>query len=295
MEEEVKEIRKIRIDEPDYPKSLKDIADPPQAIYVRGQIPNSDFLGIVGTRRFSLYGKQVALEISQELVLAGLGVVSGMARGIDTFSHQGCLEAGGKTIAVLGTGVDEASIYPKENLILSREIIRQGGCLISELEPGAAGSQFTFPQRNRIISGLSIGVLIVEAKKKSGALITARLAKEQGKKVFAIPGPIYSLNSWGPNYLIKHGAKLVQSADDILEELDFEPKPIASLGQKKENIDDSSPEGVILRALKEQSLHIEEIIKRTSLSAQQVCGLLAIMEIKGKIRNLGNNNFMINH
>ncbi len=292
MEEE---IRKIKIDEPDYPKLLKNIADPPPVIYIKGQIPKTDFFAIVGTRRFSLYGKQVALEISRELALAGLGIISGMAKGIDSFSHQGCLEANGKTIAVLGAGIDEASIYPKENLNLSREIINQGGCLISELEPGSRGSQFTFPQRNRIISGLSVGVLIVEAKKKSGALITARLAEKQGKKLFAIPGPIHSLNSWGPNYLIKNGAKLVQTADDILKELNLEPKLNLLLGQKQEINSNSSPEGLILQILKEQSLHIEEIIKRTNLSAQQVCGLLSIMEIQGKIRNLGNNNFAIKH
>ena len=287
------EIRKIRIDELDYPELLKNIADPPPAIYIKGQIPKANFFAIVGTRRFSLYGKQVALEISRDLALAGLGIISGMARGIDTFSHQGCLEAGGKTIAVLGAGIDEASIYPKENLNLSREIVKQGGCLLSELEPGAAGSQFTFPQRNRIISAMSIGVLIVEAKEKSGALITARLAREQGKKVFAIPGPIHSLNSWGPNYLIKHGAKLAQTADDILKELNLAQELSSHLEQKQEIVSDSSPEGLILRMLKEQSLHIEEIIKRTNLSAQQVCGLLAIMEIRGRIRNLGNNNFAI--
>lgn len=214
-------IRKVKIIDSDYPALLKKIPEPPPVIYIRGKLPQGKCFAIVGARDYSLYGKRVVLNITAELTRAGFIIVSGLAHGIDTFSHQSCLKNNGKTIAVLGTGVDDASIFPKENLKLAHKIIENNGCLISEVPPGESGTPQNFPRRNRIISGLSIGVLVVEAKKRSGALITARWARVQNKKLFAIPGPIYKLNSYGPNSLIKQGAKIVQSANDILNEFNF--------------------------------------------------------------------------
>ncbi|MEK7519373.1 MAG: DNA-processing protein DprA, partial [Patescibacteria group bacterium] len=210
-------------------------------------------------------------------------IISGLAPGIDTFAHQITTEKRGRTIAVLGTGLDEKSIYPQSNLKLAREIVKTGGCLISEYPPGTHGSKLTFPQRNRIVSGLSLGVLVVEAKQKSGALITANYAFSQKRKVFAVPGPIHSSNSKGPHYLIKKGAKLVESADDILKELNL---PFA----KNKIIEgETEEERLILRVLNEESLYIDKIIEKTKFSTPITASTLAILEIKGKVRNLGGN------
>ena len=237
------EIQEISINDENYPKSLKEIKDAPKVLYYIGSLskPDEKIFAIVGTRLCSSYGKQVALEIAGDLAEAGLTIVSGLAPGIDTFSHQATLERKGRTIAVLGTGLDEKSLYPKDNIKLSRKIVETGGCLISEYPPGTPGSKITFPQRNRIVSGLSLGVLVIEAKQKSGALITANLAFEQKRKVFAVPGPIHSSNSKGCHYLIKKGAKLVESASDILKELNlnlliYEINRIAGGENEQENL-----------------------------------------------------------
>jgi DNA processing protein len=217
-----------------------------------------------------------------------------MAPGIDTFSHRAVVEKRKRTIAVLGTGLDEKSIYPQTNLDLSRKIIEYGGCLISELPEGTKGTKFSFPRRNRIISGLSSAVLVVEAKEKSGSLITADCAKQQGKKLFAVPGPIYSLNSFGPNKLIKEGAKLVENANDILDGLGFfNLKQIQRPSEKKYYEPENEEEKIILSALKEEALHIDKIIKITKLNASVVATSLALMEISGKIRNLGGNTYAL--
>ena len=290
----MEEVKTIDINNKEYPKLLKEIKDPPKILYIRGEIlTNGSCFAVVGTRKFSPYGKQVALEIAGDLAEAGLTIVSGLAPGIDTFAHQAVVEKGKRTIAVLGTGIDERSIYPQSNLKLAQKILETGGCLISEYPPGTPGSQFTFPQRNRIISGLSLGVLVVEAKEKSGALITANQAKKQGRKVFAIPGSIYSSNSKGCHYLIKNGAKLVENANDILKELNL---PICSSpGNEHKLLGENEEENLILNALKEESLYIDKIIEKTKLSAAEVASTLAVLEIKGKVRNLGNNIYAINH
>ncbi len=214
------EIKTLKFSDKNYPALLKKIPDPPKTLYYRGnkEIKGNCF-AIVGSRLCSAYGKEIAYSISYRLAKAGLTIVSGMARGIDSFSHLAALEAGGQTIAVLGTGLDEKSIYPQENLKLAQKILQGKSCLISEYPQGTRGDKFTFPKRNRIISGMSLGILVVEAKYKSGALITAALAKKQKREIFAVPGPIYSVNSKGTNLLIKNGAKMIESADDILKEL----------------------------------------------------------------------------
>ncbi|MBZ9572315.1 DNA-processing protein DprA [Patescibacteria group bacterium] len=295
------EIKTISIEDKNYSKLLKEIKDPPKILYYLGEMkavahsgePRSEerdesCFAIVGTRRCSIYGKRVALEIAGDLAEAGLTIVSGFAPGIDTFAHQAVVERRKRTIAILGTGLDEKSIYPKSNLKLVKKILELGGTLISEYPPGTHGSEFTFPQRNRIISGISLGILVVEAKKRSGALITANWAMMQGRKIFAIPGPIHSSNSKGCHFLIKKGAKLVESANDILKELNL------PLKKKGEELKGETPEeNLILEVLKKESLYIDKITQKTKLSTATVASTLAILEIKGKVRNLGGNIYAI--
>ena len=286
-------IRILKIEDKNYPKLLKGIKEPPKVLYYRGELnPGDQCFAIVGTRRCSDYGKQVALEMAGDLAEAGLIIVSGLAPGIDTFAHTATVERKKRTIAVLGTGIDEKTIYPQSNLKLAQRILETGGCLISEYPPGTPGSKFTFPQRNRIISGLSLGVLVVEAKEKSGALITANWAKKQGRKIFAIPGLIHSLNSKGPHYLIKNGAKLVENANDILKELNL---PAGRQVYQKGIIGETEEENLILETLKEGPLDIDKIIEKTRLPAATVASTLSILEIKGKVRNLGNNVYAISY
>ena len=288
----MEEIKEINIEDKNYPKLLKKIKNPPKILYYRGKMePEENCFAVVGTRRYSYYGKQTALEIAGGLAEAEVIIVSGLAPGIDTFSHSAAVERNKRTIAVLGTGVDTESIYPKSNLKLAERILETGGCLISEYPPGTPGSKITFPQRNRIISGLSFGVLVVEAKAKSGALITASWARKQQRLVFAVPGPIHSLNSKGPHILIKKGAKLTESADDILRELKLPQKTTGILFTEGKNADES----LILNALKEEILYIDKIIEETKMPASRVASALAILEIEGKIRNLGGNLYAISN
>lgn len=178
-------------------------------------------MAIVGTRLCSSYGRQAAFDLSKAAADMGITVVSGLAPGIDTFAHLAAIKRNKRTIAVLGTGLDDESIYPKENIYLSKKIISAGGCLISEYPPETKGARFTFPRRNRIISGLSLGVLVIESKESGGSMITASYALAQKRKLFALPGSIYALNSKGTNNLIKKGAKLIDNIYDILKELDL--------------------------------------------------------------------------
>jgi len=287
------DIKEIKIDDPDYPAELKKISDAPKVLYYRGDFisKKDSCFGIVGTRRTSVYGQQATLQLTGELVDAGITIVSGMAPGIDTFAHQTCVQKNARTIAVLGTGLDEKSIYPQQNLQLSRDIIKNGGCLISEYPPGTPGYPNNFRQRNRIVSALSLGVLVVEAKEKSGSLITAGFAKLQQKKLFAVPGPIYSLNSKGPNKLIKEGATLVESAQDIFDVLGIEKVKSTQTKISGEN----EIESAILLAIKEEPLYIDKIIEKTKLSPSIVVTHLALMEISGKVRNLGGNTYSLNN
>ncbi len=301
----MEEIKKIGIEDKNYPKLLKKIKNAPKVLYFRGKIkPDETCFAIVGTRRYSSYGKQVALEIAGQLNEAGLTIISGLAPGIDTFAHTAVVEqgkparnasrwkrdAGGRTIAVLGTGLDEKSIYPKENIKLAKKIVELEGLLISEYPPGTRGTRFTFPQRNRIISGLSKGVLVIEAKQKSGSLITANYAFSQKRKLFAIPGSIYSLNSRGTNFLIKQGAKLVDNANDILQELKlFAPPTTSNAAGGTQTLE----ENLISDTLKEESLHLDKIIEKTKLNPSIVASVLTVLELKGKVRNLGGNIYAL--
>lgn len=290
----VQDIRKITIEDKSYPKLLKEIKNAPKILYYRGSLPQAEenCFAIVGTRLYSTYGKQLALEIAGDLAGTGLTIVSGLAPGIDAFCHQATVEQGKRTIAVLGTGLDEKSIYPQSNLKLVEKILEIGGCLISEYPPGTRGTQFTFPQRNRMVAGLSLGVLVVESKIKGGALITAEWAKRYKRKVFAVPGSVYSSNSKGCHYLIKQGAKLAENANDILKELNIN---LSIDKNNKFNKSDNKEEVLILKILKEGSLDVDKIIERTKLPAPKVASLLAVLEIKGNVRNLGGNIYAISH
>lgn len=219
---EKEKINLITIQDENYPKLLKEIYAPPAALYVRGCLSPKDelSLGIVGTRRLSSYGQQITPIITSELSKSGITIVSGLAKGIDTIAHKAAIENKGRTIAVLGSGVDKKSVYPAINKHLSEQII-QNGAVVSEFPINTEPLAQNFPQRNRIISGLCLGILVIEAPEKSGAMITAKDALEQNREVFAVPGHILSPNSLGPNNLIKMGAKLVNQASDILEELNI--------------------------------------------------------------------------
>ncbi len=219
-----KEIQTISLSDKNYPESLKNITDPPICLYIKGEFPkNTLFFSVVGTRLPTPYGQQIAYKLSRKLAEAGLIIVSGLALGIDTIAHRGCLDAGEKTIAVLGCSIDR--VYPTENFFLHKRIIQNKGIIISEVAPGKTVTKELFSQRNRIISGLSCGVLVIEGSERSGTLITARFAGEQGKDLFAVPGPITSTKSFVPNLLIQNGAKLVTKAEDILEEYGMKIKP----------------------------------------------------------------------
>jgi DNA processing protein len=286
----MEEIKTIKIDDSNYPELLKKIIDPPGILYYRGSLGlgNKPILAVVGTRRCSNYGKQAATDIVAQLSRAGFIIVSGMARGIDTIAHQTALDYNAKTIAVLGTGIDEKSIYPQENIGLARKIIEKGGAVISEFPPGTPGHKSNFPQRNRIIAGLSLGVLVIEAKQKSGALITAKHALEENKKVFALPGSIYSLNSRGCHALIKKGARLAERAEDILEGLQLDLK-ILKQDIKPETLE----EELVLAALKNKAMYIDEVVEKTELSPAKVSATLTGLEMKEKIKNLGGSVYAL--
>lgn len=280
------DIEVISYKDPRYPVNLKNIFDPPFLLYVRGTLEEQDLdaLAIVGTRRATVYGKLTARRLARDLAREGVTVVSGMARGIDTEAHRGALEAGGRTIAVLGCGLD--IVYPPENRGLMEEIIKKGA-VISEFSLGEEPQAPHFPQRNRIISGLSKGVLVVEAPLKSGALITANFALDQGRDVFAVPGNISNPNSHGTNGLIKEGAKLVESMEDVLEELNF--SELAQL--KKEKIKDKNPslspeEKKIFNLLKDEPSHIDLLVKLSRFQASKVGELLMRLQIKSLVREL---------
>ncbi|MDA2936055.1 DNA-processing protein DprA [Patescibacteria group bacterium AH-259-L05] len=209
--------QKITPQDKNYPPLLKEIPDPPQELYIWGVLKQKEKypLAVVGTRKVSNYGKQVTLELVTELVKQGLTIISGLALGVDGISHQAALDANGRTIAVLGSGFNH--LYPQKHTKLAHDIVKSGGAVITEYPPDTKPTQKTFPVRNRIIAGLALGVLVIEAPMRSGALITARHALEQNRDVFAVPGSIYNKNSAGTNNLIKMGAKPVTKAEDILE------------------------------------------------------------------------------
>ncbi|MCX6789409.1 MAG: DNA-processing protein DprA [Candidatus Gribaldobacteria bacterium] len=285
-------IQKIESSDGAYPTLLKKISDCPKTLYFRGNFLTGQekCLAIVGARLASSYGKEIALSLAINSSRAGLTIVSGLARGIDSWAHQGALEANSPTIAVLGTGLDEQSFYPQENLKLAKTILEKGGCLISEYPAGTQGAHFTFPQRNRIISGLSLGVVVVEAKIKSGALLTAKWAKQQKRKIMAVPGPVTSASSQGCHWLIKQEALLVENYNDILAGLSLSANTLPNIldyqGQNNE-------EQQIINALKNKAMSIDGIIEITGLTSSAVSTALCSMETEGQVKNLGGNTYAL--
>mgnify|MGYP000854733921 FL=1 len=276
----------------EYPEMLKYIPDPPLVLYVRGSIPKANMVAVVGSRKASGYGIETAFKIASELALSDIVIISGMARGIDTAAHSGALDAGGKTVAVLGCGVD--IVYPPENHGIMERIIKSGA-VISEFPPGSPPSPFNFPSRNRIISGMSIGTLVVEAGMKSGSLITANYALEQGRDVFAIPGNINSFNSMGTNRLIKDGAKIVLDSEDILDELSFGTFPIEK--KRKGKVKNRATglgekERKIISALKIEDLYDEELSEKTNIHLTDLYEILLELEFKGVVKKSITGKYM---
>ena len=279
-------IKIIKLGDDNYPALLSEIYDPPALLYCKGDLKKDECcVGIVGTRKVSAYGKQVTENFSSKLEESGLIIVSGMALGVDSFAHSTVLKSKGRTIAVLGTGIDDKSIYPRSNYYLSKKIVSEGGAVISEFPIGTLLLRYNFPQRNRIISGLSLGVLVIEAGERSGALITASCALDQNRDVFAVPGNIYSTVSIGPNNLIKQGAKLVSNADEILEFLNIEQTK--SFSENKKILPENKEEKLIVNCLSHEAIHIDAITRQTNLPVNEVGSILIIMEMKGIIKNIG--------
>jgi len=292
-------VKILTLDSEEYPINLKSIYDPPPILYIKGKIEPRDRLAIamVGSRSATSYGKAVASRLAGELVQAGFTVISGLARGIDVASHCGAINAKGRTIAVLGCGIDV--IYPRENKKLFNEIIEHGA-IITEFPFGTPPEKFNFPQRNRIISGLALGTVIVEAHMQSGALITANCALEQNREVFAVPGQVESRLSKGTHYLIKQGAKLTETVQDIIEELELFSDAIKKSLSKSEakvkknnEIMLSKDEEKIYQLLSSsEPQHIDTISYLSQMTASQVAAILIQLEIKGVIKQLIGKRFI---
>ena len=285
-------IEAISCDSPQYPSRLREIYDFPAVLYIRGKMITQDecCIAVVGTRNCTLYGRQVAEEIVSELSRNNITIVSGLARGIDSVAHRTTIDSGGRTIAVFASGLD--IVYPAENARLARSIIEHGA-LVSEYPPGTKPHAAHFPSRNRIMSGLSLGVLAIEAGERSGALITAEQALMQNRDVFAIPGSIFSESSRGTNHLIQQGAKLVRNHLDILEELN-----VAVLAQQlemKELIPANKTESLLMQHITKEPVHIDEICRKSKLPMQTVSGNLTTMELKGLITHIGSMHYIISN
>lgn len=289
------------LDDGSYPNLLREIADPPITLYVRGDWQacfDQPCVGVIGSRMCSTYGQNASEMLARDLASRGICIVSGLARGIDTAAHRGAIAGGGRTVAVLGTGID--SIYPKENKRLVDEILASGGAVVSQFPLGTPPLKDNFPYRNRIISGLSLGVLIIEASERSGSLITARLAMEQNREVMAVPGNITSRNSFGTNYLIKSGAKLVQQWQDVVAELPSEiaaeilppaiEKSETNGGAKQRDLapaDLSTHERKLWSLLKpDEPVHIDHLLEESLLSFGDLNTALVGLDIKDLIRVL---------
>ena len=299
-------IQTVSLDDAEYPPELRQIYDPPLLLYIKGSVPAISRPGIamVGTRHPTPYGMGMAERLACDLAARNLVIFSGLARGVDTFAHRGAVSAKGKTVAIFGTGVDV--MYPKENSRLADQILSLGGALISEFPLGTFAAPQNFPIRNRIISGISLGVLVVEAAEYSGTRITARCALEQNREVFAVPGNVTNKNSWGPNTLIKQGAKLVATWEDIWEELPANVRltlaPAAGsesqAGQTASLFEEPSlspREKKIYAVLKaDEAQHLDEIIEKLEpeLSSSEIFAALFELELAGKVKQLPGKNFV---
>jgi DNA processing protein len=281
----------IGFDDPRYPERLKQIPDPPRLLYCRGNIGilHSSSFAVVGSRRITPYGKEITAKIVRDL--AGHFIItSGLAMGVDAAAHTATLDAQGKTIAVLGSGIDD--ITPSSNKSLGERILNEDGLIISEYPPGSIAYPSNFPARNRIVSGLSLGVLVVEADEKSGALITARCALEQNRDVFAIPGSIFSPRSAGPNRLLQQGAKVVLSANDILQEYDAQ---LVLFPIEKKNLSTQNPLQLTILAILESNgpSLLDEIIRMADSDTPTVIAALSVLEIYGKVKQTGGGTYHV--
>jgi DNA processing protein len=281
-------IRALTLLDDEYPPGLHQVAGPPPVLFVRGRLTSADAqaVAVVGTRRATSYGQAVAQRLARDLAAAGVTVVSGLAKGIDTAAHRAALQAGGRTIAVLGNGLDQ--VYPPENAGLARQIAESdAGAVVSEFAPGVPPDAVNFPRRNRIISGLSLATVIVEAGERSGALITADFALEQGREVMAVPGSILSPMSAGPNELLKQGATPVTGVDDILNMLNPGSSTLQSEPTARPLPELGPGESSVWQALGGEPRHIDELARALSIPPGQVSAILAILELKGLARQVG--------
>ncbi len=273
-----------------YPPNLRQAYNAPPLLYVRGSLEDRDewAVAIVGTRRASVYGKEATRMISSGLAQAGVTIVSGMARGIDTVAHRSCLDVGGRTIAVLGCGVDV--VYPAQNARLADEIVERGA-LVSEYALGTRPEARNFPPRNRIISGLTLGTVVVEGDLGSGALITAGFAAEQGREVFAVPGNIFARASRGTNHLIQEGAKMVCEVGDVLQELNL--TMVSQQAQARAVIPENKTEALLLEHLSAEPVHVDLLGQSVELPIAEVTSALALMELKGMVRQVGGMSYIL--
>lgn len=295
LEAEVERVHKAGIqlltwDDKGYPPNLRQIYNAPPVLYIRGQLQDQDewAVAIVGTRRASVYGKEAARMFGAGLARAGVTIVSGLARGIDTIAHQACLDAGGRTLAVLGSGVDV--IYPSGNARLAANIVERGA-LVSEYALGTRPEARNFPPRNRIISGLTLGTVVIEAGLSSGARITADFAAEQGREVFAVPGSIFARGSRGTNELIQQGAKMVCNVNDVLEELNL--TMVSEQAQARAVIPENETEALLLQHLSAEPVHVDELGRSVRLPIAEVSSTLALMELKGMVRQVGGMSYVV--
>jgi DNA processing protein len=282
----------ITMDDNRYPTLLRTISDPPPILYMQGEITpdDSQSIAIVGTRKCTTYGRDITSTFTKSLVTHGFTIVSGLAHGIDAIAHRAALEHGGRTIAVLGCGID--SIYPNDHRGLAHEIAKHGA-VVSEFPIGTRPDAHNFPRRNRIISGLSLGVFIPEAPEKSGALITTSIAADQGREIFAAPGNIFSPASAGTNRLIQDGAKLVMSIDDILNELNIAHETVRTREVAEQIAPSNTLEASILKLLSAEPLHIDELARQLELPIAELISSLTMLELKGLARNVGHMQYSL--
>lgn len=294
MEKMEKENIKIAtVEDKEYPRLLKEIYNPPYIIYYKGRLDagNEFNIAVVGARKYTAYGKMAAENIVEDLARSNLTIVSGLALGIDALAHAAALKGGGRALAVLGSGLDKANIYPSSNRYLAEKILASGGALVSEFSPGTPPLRHHFPQRNRIISGMSLGVLVIEAGEKSGSLITVNFALEQNREVFAVPGSIFSETSKGTNEIIKKGARVVTSANDIIEALDL--AQITAYIDNKKIIPETPEEEELIAHLTKEPTHINELVHLTKLDTNVINSTLTIMEMKGMVKNIGGMQYVL--
>lgn len=297
--EQEKRLRAAQIDvipftDDGFPTLLHEIPNPPALLYVRGTWRDwntAPCIAVVGSRDYSPYGKQVAEELSRALSQAGVVIVSGLAFGIDSLAHEAALAADMPTVAVLAGGIDDTAIAPQSHLRLAHEVMHQGA-LLSEYAPGTKPGAGTFPARNRIIAGMTLGTLVIEAKEESGSLITARLALDFNREVFAVPGSIFSPLSFGTNSLLRQGAKLVTGVQDILNELQLEALPSQSEVEAPQTISLSDDEQKILATLSQEALHIDRVTEISRLETTLVASILTKLEMRGLVKNIGSMQYI---